>query len=50
MNKTEISNNDISVFNMEKKFIQDFQNTDFKDKTYYELIEYIIKWKKSLKI
>jgi RNA-directed DNA polymerase len=49
-NKTEISkNNDISVFNVEKEFIKDFVNTDFKNKSYYELIEYIIKWKKNLK-
>ena len=32
----------------EVEFIQDFKKTDFSKKTYFELIEYIIIWKKRI--
>jgi hypothetical protein len=30
------------------QFVDNFKKTDFKNMTYYELIEYIIHWKKLL--
>ena len=33
---------------IESDFIENFKNTDFKDKTYYEIVEYIVNWKRIL--
>jgi lipopolysaccharide export LptBFGC system permease protein LptF len=35
---------------IEKQFLDDFKTRDFTNKTYYELIEYMIKWKNILGI
>ncbi|MDD3645796.1 MAG: reverse transcriptase domain-containing protein [Candidatus Gracilibacteria bacterium] len=46
----DVSEKETSFLDIEKEFLKDFKSRDFKDQTYYELIEYIIKWKNSLKI
>jgi hypothetical protein len=43
--KKDFSKNEKSFLNEEKEFLKDFKIRDFSNKTYYELIEYVIKWK-----
>ncbi len=42
------SNEFIDDMDIKEKFILDFKETDFSKKSYYEFIEYVIKWKKLL--
>jgi hypothetical protein len=43
-----IENNIVVKNNITTQFVDNFTKTDFKNMTYYEIVEYIIHWKKLL--